>query len=129
MNNLKTITDIKVGSAWLHKNGSIYTVMCLANARHAGVSYAMKPGAVVKVNEYASDDRRDEYPNLLLIVDKDRTPVAVEPFQVAAMSRGEKVELPTYVIYRGENGAIWGKRPEGFLRSRTLLEETWGRKP
>lgn len=120
--------NIKVGSSWLHKNGIIYTVICVANTDFSGVSYSMQPGDCIKINKNASDDRRDEYPELLLVIDKDRRPIAVEPLQITDLVRGKNVPLSPFVIYRGESGEIWGKTPEGFLRSRTPLEDKWGSK-
>lgn len=61
----------EVGSYWKHKNGKIYRVMYIAN-------------------ENADEDRRDEYPLM--------------------------------VVYCSDDGVVWAKSVEGFLRSRERVK-------
>lgn len=118
---MDTADVVEVGSRWLHTNGREYTVICIANAGPLYKPTALKPGDVVEVNLHADSSRRDEYPALLLVIGENSVPAAIEPKQIVDASIGERIFLPRYVIYRDEGGIIWGKKQEGFLRSRKKL--------
>lgn len=111
----------KVGSNWLHKNGDSYTVLAVANVGVEGAFADSETGDYVQVNGHASADRSDEYPMFVAIATMDLS-VGIFFHPLGTDDPTIFTEEP-WVIYEGPDGKVWGKRVEGFFRSRTHLIE------